>query len=150
MSSETPELPEIDLDASAEKFDDSRSMAVPRDEELYAASLANAVAAARCADELRGRDIVVLDLTELTSIVDFFVVVTVASQRQMRAIANEVNRLLKRDRGNPRLGIEGYRTDGNWLLTDYGDVVVHVFSPDGRAFYDLERLWADAPPIDWH
>ena len=79
-----------------------------------------------------------------------FVVITATSQRQMHAIADEINRLLKRDRGNPRLNIEGYRTAGNWLLTDYGDVVVHVFTAEGRTLYDLEQLWADAQRIQWH
>ena len=68
----------------------------------------------------------------------------------MHAIADEVNLLLKRDRGNARLNVEGYRTEGNWLLTDYGDVVVHVFTAPGRELYDLEQLWADAPRIKWN
>ncbi|MCH2210890.1 MAG: ribosome silencing factor [Fuerstiella sp.] len=127
----------------------TQSAPAPRDSNVYAASLDNAINAARCADELRGQDIVVLDLTSLTSIVDFFVIVTATSQRQMHAIADDVNRLLKRDRGNARLNIEGYRTEGNWLLTDYGDVVVHIFTAEGRALYDLEQLWADAGRIDW-
>ena len=149
MTSETPNLSDIELEENIAEAPDTSSWAVPRDSTLYAASLDNAVVAARCADELRGQDIVVLDLTKLTSIVDFFVVVTASSQRQMHAIADEVNRLLKRDHGNARLGIEGYRTKGNWLLTDYGDVVVHVFTPAGRSLYDLEQLWADALRIDW-
>lgn len=149
MSGELSDTPPSETDPEFDPdFDTELSMA-PRDEEVYAASLDNALAAARCADELRGQDIVVLDLTSLTSIVDFFVVVTATSQRQMHAIADEVNRLLKRDRGNDRLNIEGYRTDGNWLLTDYGDVVVHVFTAEGRSTYDLEQLWADAPRIEW-
>ena len=142
----TPEAEQpVDL---PEDFDTGMSVA-PRDEAAYAASKDNALAAARAADELRGKDIVVLDLTALTSIVDFFVIVTATSNRQMQAMADEVNRILKRDRGNARLNAEGYRTEGNWLLTDYGDVVVHVFTENGRALYDLEQLWADAPRIVW-
>ena len=90
-----------------------------------------------------------LDLTGITSIVDFFVIATGTSHRQMHAIADEVNRKLKREDGNRRLNIEGYRTAGNWILTDYGDVVLHVFTVEGRALYNLEQLWADAPRIDW-
>ena len=135
--------PDADLDFNTE------SKLAARDSEAYAASLDNAISAAKCADELRGQEIVVLDMTSLTSIVDFFVVVTATSHRQMHAIADDVNRLLKRDRGNARLSMEGYRTAGNWLLTDYGDVVVHVFTADGRALYDLEQLWADAKRIEW-
>lgn len=123
--------------------------AAPRSESLYALSLANAIAAARIADQLRGQNIVVLDLTRITSIVDFFVIVTGTSLRQMHAIADEVNFKLKHEDGNRRISIEGYRTQGNWILTDYGDVVLHVFTAEGRLLYNLEQLWADAPRIDW-
>lgn len=126
----------------------SQSVA-PRSEDLYAASLANAVKSAYLADQLRGQNIVVLDLTRLTSIVDFFIIVTATSQRQAHAIADEVNRKLKHEDGNRRVSIEGYRSESNWILTDYGDVVVHVFSPEGRALYNMEQLWADAPRVDW-
>lgn len=126
-----------------------QEIAAPRSEELYRISRANAVTAATIADQLRGQNVVVLDLTGVTSIVDFFVIATGTSHRQMHAIADEVNRKLKREDGNRRLSIEGYRTEGNWILTDYGDVVLHVFTADGRALYNLEQLWADAPRIDW-
>ena len=122
---------------------------VPRDAQQYRESLANACTAARVADEMRGVNVTVLDLTKLTSIVDFFVIVTGTSRRQMHAIADEVNRKLKRDLGNARLNIEGYRTEGHWILTDYGDVVLHVFTQEGRDLYNLEELWADAECIDW-
>ncbi len=124
-------------------------IAATRSKELYAVSRANAVVAASIADQLRGQEILVLDLTGITSIVDFFVIATGTSHRQMHAIADEVNRKLKREDGNRRLSIEGYRTEGNWILTDYGDVVLHVFTAEGRALYNLEQLWADAPRIDW-
>ncbi|MGV2335587.1 MAG UNVERIFIED_CONTAM: ribosome silencing factor [Planctomycetaceae bacterium] len=103
--------------------------AVPRSLQLYQSSLSNAVTAARIADLLRGQNIVVLDLTGVTSIVDFFVIVTGSSSRQMHAIADEVNRKLKHEDGNRRISIEGYRTEGNWILIDFGDVVLHVFTP---------------------
>ena len=121
----------------------------PRSQELYQTSLANAVTAARIADQLRGQNIVVLDLTNVTSIVDFFVIATGTSSRQMHAIADEVNRKLKHEDGNRRISIEGYRTEGNWILIDFGDVVLHVFTPEGRSLYNLEQLWGDAPRIDW-
>lgn len=128
---------------------DKATAAAPRTKELYDASLANAVAAAYIADQLRGQNVLVLDLTKVTSIVDFFVIATAASQRQAHAIADEVNRKLKHEDGNRRISIEGYRTEGNWILTDYGDVVLHVFTPEGRALYNLEQLWADAPRVEW-
>lgn len=124
--------------------------AVPRSQELYQRSLANAITAARIADELRGQDIVVLDLTHVTSIVDFFVIATGTSRRQMTAIADEVNRKLKQEDGNRRIGIEGYRTEGHWILVDFGDIVLHVFTAEGRSAYDLEQLWADATRIEWN
>jgi ribosome-associated protein len=152
MSSEVSETtpPEPDSDPAPDLGFDIESPVTPREDDVYATSLDNAVSAAKCADEMRAKDIVVLDLTALTSIVDFFVIATATNQRQMHAIADEVNRLLKRDRGNARLNVEGYRTEGNWLLTDYGDVVVHVFTAPGRELYDLEQLWADAPRIEWN
>ncbi|MCA9049627.1 MAG: ribosome silencing factor [Planctomycetaceae bacterium] len=109
----------------------------------------NALVAARCADEMRGRDIVVLDMTKISSIVDFFVIVTGTSRRQMHAIADEVNRRLKGELGNRRFSIEGYRTESHWILLDFGDVVLHVFTDEGRRLYDLENLKADADRIDW-
>ncbi|MBL8815618.1 MAG: ribosome silencing factor [Planctomyces sp.] len=137
----------------SEEFDELAreplQLASTRSPELYANSLSNAVIAAKIADDLRGQDIVVLDMTHLTSIVDFFVIVTGNSRRQMHAIADEVNRKLKHEDGNRRFSIEGYRTEGNWILTDYGDVVLHVFTSEGRLLYNLEQLWADAKRIDW-
>ena len=128
---------------------DKITSTAPRTKQLYEASLANAITAATLADQLRGQNILILDLTKVTSIVDFFIIVTATSQRQAHAIADEVNRKLKHEDGNRRISIEGYRTEGNWILTDYGDVVLHVFTPEGRDLYNLEQLWADAPRIEW-
>lgn len=102
---------------------------------------------ARIADEYRGRDTLVLDLTKLTPIVDFFVITTGSSRRQMHAVAEEVDRVLKAE-GHRRLGVEGYESN-SWILQDYGDVVLHIFNEDARRLYDLEHLWADASPVDW-
>jgi ribosome-associated protein len=147
MADETTNTPEpTDND---DDFLEAPEVTAERAPEQYRSSLENACTAARIADELRGQDVVVLDLTQITSIVDFFVIATGNSRRQMHAIADEVNRALKSNNENHRLGIEGYRTEGNWILTDYGDVVLHVFTADGRALYNLEGLWADAGRIDW-
>lgn len=145
MSDEPEPVDQPSDDAPVEQPETS----VARDPEQYQTSLRNAAVAARIADELRGQDVVVLDLTAITSIVDFFVIVTANSRRQMHAIADEVNRKLKHEDGNERISIEGYRTEGNWVLTDYGDVVLHVFTSEGRALYNLEGLWGDAPRVDW-
>lgn len=88
-------------------------------------------------------------MTPVTPIVDFFVVTTANSGRQMRAIAEEVEQLMKSHGNRPRIGIEG-RESETWILQDYGDIVLHVFAPDGRELYDLEHLWADAPQVEWN
>ena len=104
--------------------------------------------AAKAVDDFKGKSIVVLDMTPVTPIVDFFVVTTATSGRQMRAIAEDVEMLMKGRGSRPRVGVEG-RDSETWILQDYGDIVLHVFSPEGRELYDLEHLWADAPDVDW-
>jgi ribosome-associated protein len=147
--SESPDGETVKAEELMDTSNDTETVTVPRDKDLYRRSLDNAVSAARCADEMRAQDVVVLDMTEIASIVDFFVIGTGTSRRQMHAIADEVNRKLKGDGGNDRLGIEGYRTEANWILMDFGDVVLHVFTEEGRELYDLENLKADAKRIDW-
>lgn len=112
-----------------------------------APSLRHACLCAKAAEEYRGKDIVVLDLRKITPVFDFFVIVTAGSPRQMKAIADEADRLMK-EAGSKCLGAEG-RESIVWILHDYGDVVFHVFSAEARENYDLERLWGDAPTVDW-
>jgi len=112
-----------------------------------AAGIRQACLCARIADEYRGRDTVVLDLTGVTPIFDFFVLTTATSPRQMRAIADEVHRVLSAE-GARSLGTEG-ADSATWMLQDYGDIVLHVFTPAARSLYDLEHLWADAARVDW-
>lgn len=135
---------------ASDSADDQMSVAPPtrsRSEEAIAASRENAILCAKVADEFRGKNTVVLDLTGITPIVDFFVISTGNARRQMHAIAEEVDRILEQ-RGSDRVGLEGYR-ESNWILQDYGDVVLHVFTEEMRQLYDLERLWADAPRVEW-
>ncbi|MFN8856630.1 MAG: ribosome silencing factor [Planctomycetaceae bacterium] len=103
--------------------------------------------AAQTADAMRGKDTVLLDMRQSTPIVDYFVITTATSPRQMKAIAAEVKSKLKASNGS-RATLEG-EGSSQWLLLDYGDIVLHVFSPEGRALYDLENLWADALRLDW-
>jgi ribosome-associated protein len=110
-------------------------------------ALRNAIAAARLCDQYRGQDTQVLDLTGITPLFDYFVISTATNRRQMHALADEVNRQMK-EAGSPRLGREGYE-GSSWVVEDYGDVVLHVFTPEARELYDLENLWGDAPHIDW-
>lgn len=109
-------------------------------------ALEHALAAARTALDNRGQDIVVLDMRELTSMFDYFVVATGTSRRQLHAISDEIDRVLEVELGQRRLGVEGYQ-ESRWILLDYGDVVIHLFDPDTRAYYALEELWAHAPRV---
>ena len=111
-------------------------------------SLARALAAARTAESNRGRDIVVLDLRELTTMCDYFVLATGTSRRQLHAISEEIDDVLQREFHDERLGIEGY-AESRWILLDYGDVVVHLFDEESRDYYDLEQLWCGAKRVPW-
>jgi ribosome-associated protein len=106
-----------------------------------------ALAAARTAAENRGRDLVVLDLRELTAVFDYFVIATGTSRRQLHAISEEIDRVLQEDLGDRRLGIEGY-SESRWIVLDYGNVVIHIFDDEARSYYDLENLWAEAKRVD--
>lgn len=107
-----------------------------------------AITAARAADSKKATDIVVLDVADLLGITDAFVVTSATSDRQVRTIAEEVERQVKEIGGPSPRRIEGL-SDASWVLLDYGDFVVHVFQEEQRDFYDLERLWADAPKLEW-
>ena len=111
------------------------------------ASLYNACACAKLAEEFRGRDIVLLDLTAITPIADYFVIATGTSVRQLVAMVEEI-RVLMKARGEKPIGTEG-QAGNPWVLQDYGDIIVHAFLPEARELYDLERLWADAVRVDW-
>jgi ribosome-associated protein len=106
-----------------------------------------AVAAARAANDKQATRIVVLDVREPIVITDYFVICTASSVRQIRTVVDEIERVT-RDLGAKPVRREGEGEAGWWLL-DYFDVVVHVFSEEDRAYYDLERLWRDAPMVDW-
>ena len=107
-----------------------------------------AVAAARAAASKQAEDVVILDVSELIVITDHFVICTATSRRQIRTVVEEIERVLKTSLGVRPARREG-EGDAGWWLLDYIDVVVHVFGPDERAFYDLERLWRDAPRLQW-
>jgi ribosome-associated protein len=103
--------------------------------------------AARMADEKKGTDIIIYDLRGLTDITDYFVVTTAHSKSQIRAILESIARELKMV-GVRKLGQEG-NEGGQWVLLDYGDCVIHIFTPALREYYGLESLWGDAPKVDW-
>lgn len=105
-----------------------------------------AFAIAKVIEETRGRDIRILDLRKLTEVFDYFVLATGSSRRQMHAVSDEVERVMKADWGDVKRGIEGY-DESHWIVLDYGDVVVHLFDAEARDYWDLEQLWSDADLI---
>ncbi|HSL12281.1 MAG TPA: ribosome silencing factor [Actinomycetota bacterium] len=111
------------------------------------ASRAVAVAAARAASDKQADDIVVLDVSDVIVITDFFVLCTASSSRQVKTVIEAVEDAIR------TLGVRPVRREGEadagWWLLDYVDVVVHVFGTEEREYYDLERLWRDAPALDW-
>ena len=98
-------------------------------------------------DEKKGIDIVLLDVSELLWITDAFVIVSGTSRPHVQSLAEDVELKLKTEDRRP-LRIEG-KAEGKWVLLDYGEAVVHVFQPETRDFYGLERLWGDAPRLTW-
>ena len=103
------------------------------------------VAALHAASEKKALDMVALDLREVASFTDFFLIAGATNARQVQAISDEVEEQLKK-RGTRPLRIEGYKT-AEWVLLDYGDFIFHVFEEKARRFYDLERLWRDAARV---
>ncbi len=102
---------------------------------------------ARIARDHKAKDIRVLDLRKLTPLYDFFVIASGTSRRQIHTIAEEIDSILS-SLGDLRIGIEGYEV-GKWVVQDYSDVLIHLFDPITRDYYNLEELWADASLIDW-
>ncbi len=101
--------------------------------------------ALHAAGEKKAIDPVVLDLRDIASFTDYFVIVGGANERQVQAISDEVYETLKKA-GEPAARVEGYKT-AEWILLDYGDFVVHVFEQKARKFYDLERLWRESKRV---
>ena len=118
-----------------------------RDPGRLARALEHAKLAAQIAEDNRAKDILLLDLRKATPLLDYFVIATANSRRQANAIAIEIDAEMKKI-GEHKLGMEGSE-EGRWILIDYGDFVVHVFSGDGRSYYALEEIWGDAPQVPW-
>ena len=106
-----------------------------------------AIIAAKALDDKKGKEIAAIEVTEQTTLTDFFVIATGSSNTQINALCGSVEKALKEQADEMPLRREGYR-DGTWVLLDYGSVVVHVFSAEARDFYALERLWNDGTPLD--
>ena len=116
--------------------------------EVLPASKDVAIAAARASSDKQADDVVILDVHELIVITDFFVICSAGNRRQIKTVIESVE-----DRLRQRLGVRPVRREGEadagWWLLDYIDVVVHVFGTEERSYYDLERLWRDAPRLGW-
>ena len=103
--------------------------------------------AVRAAESKKATEIIVLDLTAITSFADFFVICTGANSRQIQAISDEIAMQLKLRAGELPLSVEGY-SQAEWVLADYGDLLIHIFSPKSRDYYGLERLWRGARAVE--
>ncbi|MBW3657467.1 MAG: ribosome silencing factor [Actinobacteria bacterium] len=106
-----------------------------------------AVAAARAADDKKASDLSILEVADILAVVDLFVLASAGSDRQLKAIADEIERVLREDHDRKPARREGTPASG-WVLLDYGDIVCHLFSTEQRDFYSLERLWSDVPRRD--
>jgi ribosome-associated protein len=104
--------------------------------------------AARAASSKTLEQTLVLDVGELISITDYFVITSGRNDRQVRAIVDEVSKQVREAGGGSVHQVEGLH-DASWVLLDYGDFVVHVFGEEARSYYSLERVWSDAQPIKW-
>ena len=103
--------------------------------------------AIECAADKKALDMRVLDLRDIASFTEFFIIASGTNQRQVQAIADEIEERLKKDLQTRPVRIEGYNS-AEWLLMDYGDFIVHIFNKEAREFYDLERLWRDARKVE--
>jgi len=103
--------------------------------------------AIRFAADKKATDMVALDLRQIASFAEYFIIASGANQRQVQAISDEIEEQLKKQLASRPVRIEGY-SSAEWVLMDYGDFIVHIFNKDAREFYDLERLWRDANRVE--
>lgn len=92
-------------------------------------------------DEKKGQDIMVIDISEVSSIADYFIITSGTNVRQVQAISDNVTETLGKNGYNYK-SMEGFE-NANWILLDYGDTIIHIFNQEDRRFYDLERIWRD-------
>lgn len=106
-----------------------------------------ALMAARALSDKKGKEIQALEIADLTTLAEYFVIATGSSNTQINALIDNVEKVLAEEAGETPLHREGYR-GGTWVLLDYGCMAVHVFNAEAREFYGLERLWRDGKPLD--
>ncbi len=97
-------------------------------------------------EDKKADDIKVIDITDVSVLADYFVIASGMNKNQIQAIVDNVEEVLGRA-GHPCRQMEGYRT-ANWILMDYGDIIIHIFDSENRLFYDLERIWRDGKTVD--
>ena len=107
-----------------------------------------AVLCALACDDKLATDVMVLPVGDVIAVTEFFVVASASNPRQVRAVTDEVLRRVREDTGRGPLRSEG-TGEQQWVLVDYGDVVVHVFAEETRRYYEIERLYKDVPKVDW-
>jgi len=120
------------------------SISADREQSLEEQALARRIV--EIASDKQASDIVLLDIRPVATVADYFVVMSTASERQLTAVVRDIEDALREEADLRPLRIEGRAASG-WVLIDYGDVIVHVFSAEQRAFYRLEELWATAVPL---
>ena len=106
-----------------------------------------ALLAARALADKKAKEIQALEIADLTTLAEYFVIATGSSNTQINALVDNVEKVLHEEAGEEPLHREGYR-GGTWVLLDYGCIAIHVFSAEAREFYGLERLWRDGKPLD--
>ena len=106
-----------------------------------------ALLAARALSDKKGKEIQVLEIGELTTLADYFVIATGSSNTQINALVDNVEKVLLEEAEEDPLHREGYR-GGTWVLLDYGDFIIHIMHQDAREYYRLERLWRDCPVVE--
>ena len=107
-----------------------------------------AILAAQVADEKKATETLVLAVGPVLAITEYFVITSASNRRLVRSVAEDIEDRLRQVAGRSPLRTEGVR-EQQWVLLDYGDIVVHVFSDETRSFYEIERLYRDSPVIDW-
>ena len=97
-------------------------------------------------EDRKGEDVHVIDISEISTLADYFIIASGTNINQVQALADNVQEVLGRS-GFDTKNVEGYES-GKWILLDFGDIIVHVFDSENRLFYDLERIWRDGKLID--
>jgi ribosome-associated protein len=107
-----------------------------------------AVVAARAADDKKADHTLILSVGEVLQITDYFVITSASNRRLVRSVVDSVEEAVREELGRSPIRIEG-ASEQQWVLVDYGDVVIHVFAEEMRMYYEIERLYRDVPKVDW-